>query len=290
MNIIGKVIIFATVIGIIASLNVLVLFLFLLLAGINSLAQMNLKKTYANLELEKNPKERRLSYLSNLFPNPLFEKEIRINGARVLFFDHLRNCTFELWRFYKKQMHLMNGSKCLLYLTDFLQRIISYSYMIYEVSIGAISIANFTMYVNAISTFTGSMNEVIDSINDIRQYSIYFESVEHYLNLPAKTYEVTKNIPLPQRIDSIEFEDVSFKYPESKKYALKHINCKFIGQEKISIAGENGAGKSTFIKLICRLYEPTSGQIRLNGIDIKDYDYGEYVNKISAIFQDYQLF
>lgn len=101
--------------------------------------------------------------------------------------------------------------------------------------------------------------KVIDSINDIRQYSIYFESVEHYLNLPAKTYEVTKNIPLPQRIDSIEFEDVSFKYPESKKYALKHINCKFIGQEKISIAGENGAGKSTFIKLICRLYEPTSG-------------------------------
>lgn len=290
MNIIGKIIIFATVIGIIATLNVWVLIGFLILSGINSLAQMKFKKQYANLEIEKNPKERRLAYLTNIFPDPEFEKEIRVNGGRELLLLRLEQCTHKLWKFYKKQMQLMNGSKAILYATDFLQRVTSYLYMIYEVSIGLISIANFTMYINAISTFTSSMNEVIDSINDIRQYSIYFESVEKYLNLPTRIYTGSANKTVPETISTIEFQNVSFKYPRAKKYALKDISCKFSGSQRISIVGENGAGKSTFIKLICRFYEPTAGKILLNGIDIQEYSYPEYIKKISAIFQDYQLF
>ena len=162
--------------------------------------------------------------------------------------------------------------------------------MIYMVSIGSITIANFTMYVNAIATFTDSMNNVIDSINDIRQFSIYFASVEKYLNLPSKIVTGNENYKMPEKIEKIEFQNVSFKYNGTDRWALKNINCVFNGNEKVSIVGENGAGKSTFIKLICRLYEPSEGCILLNGVDIRKYQYSEYVKKISAIFQDFQLF
>ncbi|MCB6603296.1 ATP-binding cassette domain-containing protein, partial [Erysipelatoclostridium ramosum] len=84
--------------------------------------------------------------------------------------------------------------------------------------------------------------------------------------------------------------DVSFAYKGKSTWALHKVNARFSGKEKVAIVGENGAGKSTFIKLLCRLYEPVSDEILINGINIKKFSYQEYKEKISAIFQDYQLF
>ena len=290
INIIGKIIIFITIIWIIASLNIFVLLAFLFLSALNSIMQMKYKKTYASIEIEKNPKERELAYYNSIFSDVSFAKEIRINGDKNLFIYYLKDCLHRLWSFYKKQMYLLNKSKFSLYAVDFLQRAISYLYMIFMVSIGRISIANFMLYINAIATFTDSMNNVIDSINDIRQYSLYFESVEKYLNLPINIDTDEEQMEMPDLIESLEFKNVSFRYRGSDKWALKNVSCSFINPEKISIVGENGAGKSTFIKLICRLYEPTEGVILLNGIDIKKYNYRKYVSKISTVFQDYKLF
>jgi len=88
----------------------------------------------------------------------------------------------------------------------------------------------------------------------------------------------------------IAFEDVSFKYPHSDKWTLEHINVKIKSGEKISVVGENGAGKTTFIKLLMRLYDPTIGRITINGVDIRNIDYSQYMNMFSAVFQDYHLF
>lgn len=290
VNIVGKIIIFMTIIWIIASLNIFVLIAFLCLSALNSFMQMKYKKTYASIEIEKNPKERELAYYNSVFSNVEYAKEIRINGDKGLFLQHLKNCLHNLWIFYKRQMNLLNQSKFSLYIVDFLQRAISYLYMIFMVSTGNISIANFMMYINAISTFTDSMNNVIDSINDIRQYSLYFESVEKYLNLPINIDTKAKEVEMPETIETIEFKNVSFRYKGSSKWALKNISCVFTGKEKISIVGENGAGKTTFIKLLCRLYDPSEGVILLNGVDIKRYNYRQYIEKISAVFQDFKLF
>lgn len=290
INIIGKIIIFITIIWIIASLNIFVLLAFLLLSALNSVMQMRYKKTYASIEIEKNPKERELAYYNSIFSDVSYAKEIRINGNKNLFIDYLRDCLHRLWFFYQRQMHLLNKSKFSLYAVDFLQRAISYLYMILMVSIGKITIANFMLYINAIATFTDSMNNVIDSINDIRQYSLYFESVEKYLDLPINIDTDKEQIEMPDRIESLEFKNVSFRYKGSNKWALENISCSFTNPEKISIVGENGAGKSTFIKLICRLYEPTEGVILLNGVDIRKYNYRKYITKISAVFQDFKLF
>ena len=290
MEIISKVMIFGTVIWIIASLNKAVLLVFLCLAFLNSKAQMRFKKAYAKLEMEKNPKERELSYFMNAFSDVKYGKEIRMNQGQYVLMDFLKGCLHKLWKFYKNQMYIMDKSDFFMHLMDFFQRIVSYVYMVFMVSKGFISIANFTLYINAIATFTTSMDEVIDSVNDINQYSYYFEAVEKFMNLPMDIYDGKINRNMPSHFESLEFKNVGFKYPGSDKWALKDINCLMKSKEKIAVVGENGAGKTTFIKLICRLYDPTEGMILLNGVDIKEYDYVQYVKFISTVFQDFQLF
>lgn len=88
----------------------------------------------------------------------------------------------------------------------------------------------------------------------------------------------------------MEFRDVSFCYPGTDRKVLDHVNLKFRIGEKLAIVGENGSGKSTFIKLLCRLYDPTEGEILLNGINIKKYNYKEYMSVFSVVFQDFKLF
>ena len=83
---------------------------------------------------------------------------------------------------------------------------------------------------------------------------------------------------------------MSFKYPRTDNYALRHVNMRFKIGDKLAIVGENGSGKTTFIKLLCRLYDPTEGKILLNGIDITRYRYNEYMALFSVVFQDYTLF
>ena len=290
MEIISKVMIFGTVIWIIASLNKAVLLVFLCLAFLNSKAQMRFKKAYAKLEMEKNPKERELSYFMNVFSDVKYGKEIRMNQGQYVLMEFLKGCLHKLWKFYKNQMYIMDKSDFFMHLMDFFQRMVSYVYMVFMVSKGFISIANFTLYINAISTFTTSMDEVIDSVNDINQYSYYFEAVEKFMNLPMDIYDGKVNRNMPSHFESLEFRNVGFKYGGSDKWALKDINCFMKAGDKIAVVGENGAGKTTFIKLICRLYDPTEGMILLNGVDIKEYDYVQYVKFISTVFQDFQLF
>lgn len=88
----------------------------------------------------------------------------------------------------------------------------------------------------------------------------------------------------------IEFRNVSFRYPNTDSWVLRNVNMKFKIGDKLAIVGENGSGKTTFIKLLCRLYAPTEGTILLNGIDITRYRYGEYLSLFSVVFQDYRLF
>lgn len=121
-------------------------------------------------------------------------------------------------------------------------------------------------------------------------------STMEYLNIP----DILKKGKLPVEKRAfcdggdneyeIEFCDVSFQYPGSDTYALRHINLKLQIGQRLAVVGMNGSGKTTFIKLLCRLYDPTEGEIRLNGVDIKKYDYEEYMGIFSVVFQDFKLF
>lgn len=98
---------------------------------------------------------------------------------------------------------------------------------------------------------------------------------------------------MEKRLDGeyeIEFKDVSFHYPGSQDMILEHVNCRLDMKNKLALVGKNGAGKTTFVKLLCRLYEPTDGVITLNGIDIRRYREEEYRELFGVVFQDFKLF
>ena len=119
----------------------------------------------------------------------------------------------------------------------------------------------------------------------------YLERYFEYLDTPSQMRKGC--LPVEKRVDGeykIVFDHVSFRYPGSEKYALKDINLEFKVGEKMAVVGMNGSGKSTFIKLLCRLYDPTEGTITMNGIDIRRYDYQEYLGLFSVVFQDFKLF
>jgi ATP-binding cassette subfamily B protein len=112
-----------------------------------------------------------------------------------------------------------------------------------------------------------------------------------YCALPGVQYK--GSLTTEKRTDNqyeIEFHDVSFRYPGAERYALRHLNLKLTVGHRLAVVGMNGSGKTTMIKLLCRLYDPTEGTITLNGVDIQQYNHQEYMNIFSVVFQDFQLF
>ena len=112
----------------------------------------------------------------------------------------------------------------------------------------------------------------------------YIEAPEPFRMEGGKAIEPDTSLPY-----TLELRDVSFRYPNTETWALRHVNMKFQVGSRLAVVGENGSGKTTFIKLLCRLYDPTQGEILLNGIDIRKYSYRQYIDLFSVVFQDFQL-
>lgn len=156
---------------------------------------------------------------------------------------------------------------------------------------GAFGLGHVVQYVGAISRFSDGVNKFVRSGSAILSAAEYLETTFALLNIPNRKY--MGSLTVEKRTDNkydVEFRDVSFRYPGTDTYALRHLNLKFQIGRRLAVVGMNGSGKTTLIKLLCRLYDPTDGEILLNGIDIRKYDYNEYMSLFSVVFQDFQLF
>ncbi len=156
---------------------------------------------------------------------------------------------------------------------------------------GIISIGDIVKYAGSINRFIGGVTALIIAEEKVKKNNKYIELLIEYLNIPQKKEKGAKKI----RNDiggsyRIEFRNVSFHYPESKQYAIKNLSVSINEGEHLAIVGMNGSGKTTFIKLLCRLYNPTAGKILLNGVNITEYEKKEYFKLLSVVFQDYKLF
>ena len=157
--------------------------------------------------------------------------------------------------------------------------------------IGVFGIGSFILYQGAIGSFINAVSGLAVTVGKFRDNNRYLLKLYDFLDLPNEMYQGTLAVEKRDDIDyEIEFKDVSFKYPRTDAWALRHVNMKFKIGDKLAIVGENGSGKTTFIKLLCRLYDPTEGKILLNGIDITRYRYEEYMALFSVVFQDFTLF
>lgn len=156
---------------------------------------------------------------------------------------------------------------------------------------GAITVGSILQYVGALSSFYESFTSLMTDLTEMNICANYSKCEIDFFSIENKKYE--GQLPVEKRDDNeyeLEFRDVSFAYPGTEKKILDHVSFKFKVGSKLALVGKNGAGKTTFIKLLCRLYDPTEGQILLNGIDIKKYDYQEYQSLFSVVFQDFKLF
>lgn len=155
---------------------------------------------------------------------------------------------------------------------------------------GAFGVGSVTQYVGAVTALSRSIALFIEVMGYIRSNGVFLRTTYEYLDLPNHMYQGT--LTTEKRSDrqyDVEFRDVSFRYPGSDIWALRHVNIKFKVGSRLAVVGENGSGKTTFIKLLCRLYDPTEGEILLNGIDIRKYNYRQYMDIFSVVFQDFQL-
>ena len=154
---------------------------------------------------------------------------------------------------------------------------------------GLISLGDFTMYFNAGNTLYDSIKGIAWQMQNLYQKLCYANEFIVFMEYPNA---VRHGELLPQKLKehTLEFKNVSFTYPGSQVLILKNINIVLHPGEHISIVGLNGAGKTTFIKLLCRLYDPTEGEILLDGVDIREIVYEEYVKLLAVVFQDFQLF
>lgn len=156
---------------------------------------------------------------------------------------------------------------------------------------GAFGLGEVTQYIGAITALFGGLNQLVEQMGQVQVNARFVELIRKLLDTPNGMYK--GSLTTEKRSDrkySVEFRNVSFKYPGSDAYALKNMNIKFRVGSRLAVVGMNGSGKTTFIKLLCRLYDPTEGEILLNGIDIRKYRYDEYMDIFSVVFQDFKLF
>ncbi len=155
---------------------------------------------------------------------------------------------------------------------------------------GAFGVGSITQYAGALAGLAQGTDKLLEIVGDLRANAEFLRPTYEFLDIPNKMYQ--GSLTTEKRADrdyEIEFRDVSFQYPSTDTWALRHVSMRFRVGGRLAVVGENGSGKTTFIKLLCRLYDPTEGEILLNGIDIRKYRYDDYLALFSVVFQDFRL-
>lgn len=155
---------------------------------------------------------------------------------------------------------------------------------------GAFGLGSIVQYVSAVLALSDGLSRLIEAFGDLRNNTSFLRTVFEFLDMPDKMGQGDMAVgQYSGKGYEIEFRNVSFKYPGQENYALRNVSVIFHAEQRMAVVGMNGSGKTTFIKLLCRLYDPTEGQILLNGIDIRNYNYYEYMQLFSVVFQDFKL-
>lgn len=288
-SIISNGIVMIGVIFIVLQVGFYVLIPVLLVVIFNSWINSRAKKVQYQCSVDVVPHQRRIGYLQSICSDFSFVKEISINDCSDLIDNKYASLSKTVYSFMKKIISKQEGAFRISSISNGLQDMLIYSILGFKVLIQkTISIGDFSMYFGAVSNFKDSVLQIMSDLVDLRMNGLNVGHFIDYMNIEDK-----KNGHLKiQHIDkfTIEFVHVFFQYPGADHYALEDFNCKFHNEEKIMIAGANGAGKTTFVHLLLRLYRPTKGKILLNGIDINEYDYDDYLQLFSSVFQDYKTF
>jgi ATP-binding cassette subfamily B protein len=160
----------------------------------------------------------------------------------------------------------------------------------FSAATGIMSLGQLTLYVMVFRQGQQAFQSCLTAVGSMYEHNLYMSNLFEFFKIPTNEHKVSLKTSQESALDQeqgIRFENVTFSYPDAKEPALKNINLFIPAGKSLALVGHNGAGKTTFIKMICRLYEPTSGRILIDGRNIQDYSEDELRTRVSVVFQDY---
>ena len=248
-----------------------------------------------NFNNSKVEDDRKLDYLYSVMTDYKYAKELRINNAAQFIKNKYIFETKIQIRKLKKLLNKKLGVNSLSIILSIIQTGCMYLYFSHQVFLSQISIAEYSVLISSATLFTSVLLACFSSLGAINSSFKALEFYREYEQVLRENSTLSKSNTLSEiNIDfakaNIKFENVSFMYPDATEYVLKNITFDIIAGKKYAIVGLNGSGKTTIIKLILRIYSPTSGKITLNGIDINQIPYRQYISKIACVMQDFALF
>ncbi|MDK0554784.1 ABC transporter ATP-binding protein [Clostridium perfringens] len=264
--------------------------LFLIINVLISYALTMRVKKYEYSQKEKAAdKDRRTFYVFDTMYDFAYGKDIRIYDLKNILIDKFKKLRGERIDISKDVQGKQLKVKIVDVILLVIRECVVHGYLIYNVLFTGMGIGDFTMYFSTINGFGDWMKGILDDLANIKAQNMYLDDMREFLEIKSENKEKTRDIPIDSSYE-IEFKNVSFKYPKTDKYIYKNLSLKIKKGQRLAIVGINGAGKTTFVKLLCRLYEPTSGEILINGVNIKDFSKEEYYKILSVVFQDIKTF
>lgn len=230
----------------------------------------------------------KLDYFYKLSKETSYSKDIKSYNFSDYFIYILSKFIFQLEKItskYIRQSFKVSGTRAIL---NLIRELIAYIYLIFLVVQSRLSISDFVFYFGIITGFSNWIMNLVVCYSNIERNCNDCQAFRDFINQDDE-YDFVKGNHRLLDIKTIEFRNVSFKYPNADDYTIKNISFKINSEENIAIVGENGSGKTTIVKLLCGLYKPTSGNILINGIDINDISIPEYFDLFSPVFQDYSF-
>lgn len=273
----------------IASINPLLLVIILIAVISNTVANVRLNRLEEETLPDYRFNARSLNYINQTFSSFENAKEMRLNNVEGLIEKKYNENIESRWKldtYYTKKQFFINLAHNLICSVE---TVLLYGYAAYMVASGTLSLGSFSAY---IASANGISNAFSTMINAWLQFNLTLKFVPLYREIKelSQEHENTESLNELPLQPEIRFENVTFKYPNTQNNVLEDINLTLSPGCKLAVVGENGAGKTTFIKLLCRLYHPTSGRITVNGIDINTISSETYAKLLSVVFQDYKLF
>lgn len=267
---------------------VLVLMLVLTI-GVNVFLLKRVRNVHGKNHEELSKYTKAVAYINRHAMERSDGKDIRIYQMQDWFLEKYDDAISHMDRIYGKihtQYFLRRFKELGL---GFVTELVSYGYLSYLLVEARLSVSEFVFSVGLVRTFSGNFSTLIHKIQGLNNIHAFLTYMRKLLDLPEKEQKEGICADKAKGVE-IEFRNVSFQYPDAETEVLSDINITIYSNEKLALIGLNGAGKTTFVKLLCGFYKPTRGEILVNGIPISQYDRDEYMSLVSALFQDSMLF
>jgi len=236
----------------------------------------------------QSPDRRRMGYLADLLTRDTYNKEIKLYGLGEHFIDRWKGIAE---KFYRENGALRTRRSITGFLLGSLTTLVTsgtYLYVALQAIAGRLTIGDLTFYTQAVGYVQSSFQSILGSISSLYESGLYLNTLFEFLDYEPVIRNRPDAVPLPRPLQAgIEFRNVSFTYPGKSAPALRDVSFTVGLDETVALVGQNGAGKTTIVKLLTRLYEPNEGQILLNGRDIRDWDLASLRAAVGVIFQDY---